>query len=51
MESQVLVAAPLRIGEVATRSGLTVKTIRFYCDEGLIHPISRSPGRLPASWR
>jgi DNA-binding transcriptional MerR regulator len=44
MESQVLVAAPLRIGEVATRSGLTVKTIRFYCDEGLIHPISRSPG-------
>jgi MerR family transcriptional regulator, copper efflux regulator len=44
MESQVLVAAPMRIGEVATRSGLTVKTIRFYCDEGLIHPISRSQG-------
>jgi len=34
----------LRIGEVARRSGLTVKTIRFYCDEGLIQPISRSDG-------
>ena len=44
MESQVVVAAPLKIGEVAERSGLTVKTIRFYCDEGLIHPISRSEG-------
>ncbi|MEY3751232.1 MAG: hypothetical protein RLZZ11_1056 [Cyanobacteriota bacterium] len=44
MESQVVVAAPLKIGEVAGRSGLTVKTIRFYCDEGLIHPISRSEG-------
>jgi len=40
----VVVAAPLKIGEVAQRSGLTVKTIRFYCDEGLIHPISRSEG-------
>jgi DNA-binding transcriptional MerR regulator len=39
-----VVAAPLKIGEVAQRSGLTVKTIRFYCDEGLIHPISRSEG-------
>ena len=44
MESQVVVAAPMKIGEVAQRSGLTVKTIRFYCDEGLIHPISRSEG-------
>jgi DNA-binding transcriptional MerR regulator len=34
----------MKIGEVAQRSGLTVKTIRFYCDEGLIHPISRSEG-------
>ena len=40
----MVVAAPLKIGEVAGRSGLTVKTIRFYCDEGLIHPISRSEG-------
>lgn len=34
----------LKIGDVAARSGLTVKTIRFYCDEGLIHPASRSDG-------
>ena len=39
-----MVAAPMKIGEVAQRSGLSVKTIRFYCDEGLIHPISRSEG-------
>ncbi len=30
--------AGLRIGEVAKRSGLPVKTIRFYSDEGLILP-------------
>jgi MerR family copper efflux transcriptional regulator len=35
----------LLIGEVAKRSGLPVKTIRFYSDEGLIHPSSRSEGR------
>ena len=29
---------------MAQRSGLSVKTIRFYCDEGLIKPISRSAG-------
>ena len=40
----MVLAAPLKIGEVAQRSGLTVKTIRFYCDEGLIQPISRSEG-------
>ena len=34
----------MKIGEVAQRSGLTVKTIRFYCDERLIHPIGRSEG-------
>ena len=48
MESQVVAAAPqsssLKIGEVSRRSGLTVKTIRFYCDEGLIQPTSRSEG-------
>jgi len=32
----------LKIGTVASRSGLPVKTIRFYSDEGLIHPSSRS---------
>jgi DNA-binding transcriptional MerR regulator len=44
MESQEVLAQSLKIGEVANRSGLTVKTIRFYCDEGLIQPISRSDG-------
>ena len=39
------VEAPgLRIGEVARRTGLSVKTIRFYCDQGLLRPIGRSEG-------
>jgi MerR family transcriptional regulator, copper efflux regulator len=37
-------APGLRIGEVAKRTGLSVKTIRFYCDEGLLRPIGRSEG-------
>ena len=44
MESQVVLAQPLKIGAVASRSGLTVKTIRFYCDQGLIEPLTRSDG-------
>lgn len=42
----VLVPGPsaLKIGEVARRSGLPIKTIRFYSEEGLIHPIGRSEG-------
>ena len=36
--------AGLRIGGVAQRSGLPVKTIRFYSDEGLILPSSRTEG-------
>ncbi len=32
----------LRIGEVARRTGLPVKTIRYYCDEGLLQPKDRS---------
>lgn len=35
-------AANLRIGEVARRTGLPVKTIRYYCDEGLLRPRARS---------
>ncbi|MBV2350388.1 MerR family transcriptional regulator [Synechococcus sp. HK05] len=35
----------LKIGAVAQRSGVPVKTIRFYCDEGLLQPTSRSEGR------
>lgn len=34
----------MNIGAVAKHSGLPVKTIRFYCDQGLIHPIGRSAG-------
>lgn len=34
----------LRIGEVARRSGVSVKTIRFYCDQGLLLPSGRSAG-------
>jgi MerR family copper efflux transcriptional regulator len=37
-------ASGLRIGEVAKRSGLSVKTIRFYCDQGLLQPHGRSHG-------
>lgn len=44
MERQVEASPRLQIGAVASRSGLTVKTIRFYCDEGLIQPINRSDG-------
>jgi len=36
--------APLRIGEVARRSGFTVKTLRFYERRGLLHASGRSPG-------
>lgn len=32
----------LRIGAVAARTGFSVKTIRFYCDQGLLRPSSRS---------
>ncbi|MFJ9736620.1 MerR family transcriptional regulator [Streptomyces sp. NPDC101166] len=31
------------IGELARRTGITVKTIRFYSDRGLIPPTDRSP--------
>ncbi|MEB3353455.1 MAG: MerR family DNA-binding transcriptional regulator, partial [Cyanobacteriota bacterium] len=38
-------ASVQQIGVVAERSGVPVKTIRFYCDEGLLQPVSRSEGR------
>lgn len=31
------------IGDLARRTGLTVKTIRFYSDEGIVPPTRRSP--------
>ena len=32
------------IGEVANSTGLSIKTIRFYCDKGLINPVCWSEG-------
>lgn len=32
------------IGELARRTGLTVKTIRFYSDRGIVEPADRTPG-------
>jgi DNA-binding transcriptional MerR regulator len=34
----------LTIGEVAERAGVTVKTVRFYSDAGLLPPAARSEG-------
>ena len=34
-----------KIGAVAARTGISVKTIRFYCDQGLLQPAGRSEGR------
>ncbi len=34
----------LSIGQVAKRSGLAVSAIRFYADEGLVHPIRSESG-------
>ena len=31
------------IGDVARRTGLTIKTIRFYSDQGIVPPTDRSP--------
>ncbi|MFJ2189412.1 MerR family transcriptional regulator [Kitasatospora sp. NPDC087861] len=31
------------IGELARRSGLTVKTVRFYSDQGIVSPADRNP--------
>jgi DNA-binding transcriptional MerR regulator len=33
----------LTIGELARRTGLTVKTVRFYADRGIVPPAGRSP--------
>jgi len=53
LESQVVGERPgaanptlEKIGAVAQRSGLPVKTIRFYCDQGLLKPRQRSDGHF-----
>ncbi|MFJ7247530.1 MerR family transcriptional regulator [Kitasatospora sp. NPDC098652] len=33
----------LTIGELARRTGLTVKTVRFYSDQGIVSPADRTP--------
>ena len=37
-----MVAGQLTIGELSRRTGLPVKTLRFWSDEGLLPPASRS---------
>ncbi|MEU6353409.1 MerR family transcriptional regulator [Streptomyces sp. NPDC047072] len=34
----------LTIGELARTTGLTVRTIRYWSDEGVLHPVTRSSG-------
>ena len=34
-----------KIGDAAKNTGLSVKTIRFYCDKGLINPAGRTEGK------
>ena len=53
MESQVIGRALAassaeglqKIGAVAKHAGVSVKTIRFYCDQGVLQPSGRSEGR------
>ena len=40
---------PLRIGELAKRSGLTVRALRHYDAIGLLSPSARSQGRSPSN--
>ena len=34
-----------KIGDAAKNTGLSIKTIRFYCDKGLIKPAGRTEGK------
>jgi len=34
----------LQIGEVASKAGVTVRTVRYYLEKGFIYPADRSPG-------
>lgn len=37
------------IGALADRTGLTVKTIRFYSDQGIVPPTTHTPASTTAS--
>ncbi|MCP9806550.1 MerR family transcriptional regulator [Cyanobium sp. T1B-Tous] len=43
-QEELLAQEPQKIGAVAAQSGVSVKTIRFYCDQGLLRPSGRSEG-------
>ncbi|WP_433658956.1 MerR family transcriptional regulator [Nocardia sp. CA-128927] len=43
MTDDIQASALVSIGELARSTGLAVRTIRFYCDEGILEP-RRSPG-------
>lgn len=34
----------MKIGELATRTGVSVRMLRYYEEEGLLHPVRRSSG-------
>lgn len=36
----------LKIGEVAKKTGVTLRTIRYYDELGLIHPVERTSGNF-----
>jgi DNA-binding transcriptional MerR regulator len=37
-------STPYRIGEVAARTGVSTRTLRYYEEVGLIDPVGKSPG-------
>ncbi|UXN21905.1 MerR family transcriptional regulator [Curtobacterium flaccumfaciens] len=37
-------ASTMRIGELADRTGLSIRTVRHYDDVGLLHPTGRTEG-------
>ena len=44
MQSPIIDQSLLQIGQVSRRSGLSIKTIRYYEEIGLIAAVSRSQG-------